>query len=90
MTLIDTVVSGNSATDTAAGGGGVGIDSGTFTLVDSTIRDNTAAGRGGGIITWAWTVEIVDSIVRDNTASRGGGIYNLGARARYPSVGRAP
>ena len=57
------------------GGGGIGIDSGTLTLVDSTVRDNTAQ-TGGGIRIGGGTVDIVDSIVRNNTASYGGGIFN--------------
>ena len=81
VTLIDTVVSGNSATGSRwlQGGGGVGIDIGTITLVDSIVRDNTAS-YGGGIMTGGGTVDIVDSIVRDNTASYGGGICNWGSR----------
>ena len=82
MTLIDTVVSGNTATGEGGeqGGGGVGIDSGTITLVDSIVRNNTAAADGGGIYVGLLPGGDLSihgtSSVRGNHAGRtGGGIY---------------
>ena len=80
--LVDTVVKGNSATglDSASGGGGVAIDGGILTLVDSTIRHNTAAAHGGGIYVGlhggADLFARGTSSVRGNHAGLdGGGIY---------------
>jgi predicted outer membrane repeat protein len=45
VTLIDSIVAHNSADD----GGGIANDLGVFTIIDSTISDNTATFSGGGI-----------------------------------------
>ena len=82
MTLIDTVVSGNSAT--GDGGGGIGIDSGTITLVDSIVRNNTAAADGGGIYVGLLALNLSvygTSSVRGNHAGLdGGGILHPDAQ----------
>ena len=72
-TLIDSIVSGNSAT-TRAGG----IDAptaGTLTLIRTTVEGNHSDGDGGGIFAPS-TVTIESSTVSGNTADDvGGGIH---------------
>jgi hypothetical protein len=101
--VADTALMNNSA-DSSYGtyGGGInngsyGIDSGTITVVDSTLSGNTATGtyfgpvtggggNGGGLDNYG-TVAISESTVADNTATTnstysfggvGGGINNFG------------
>ena len=77
LTLIDSTVSDNSASD----GGGIYNDIGTMTLTHSTVSDNSAdnedgGGDGGGIYQLYGTMTLTNSTVSDNTAhGRGGGIY---------------
>lgn len=89
LTLIHTIVQGNSATLVATGsptfrhGGGIyNASTGTVVLQDSTIRDNTSM-TGGGLFN-AGTADIKDSTISGNTATNvsvnngdgGGGIVN--------------
>jgi uncharacterized repeat protein (TIGR01451 family) len=51
MTIVRTLIEGNDVTSGSydSGGGGVYIDNGTTTIIDSTIRNNTQlSGQGGG------------------------------------------
>ncbi|HEU5102198.1 MAG TPA: CSLREA domain-containing protein, partial [Roseiflexaceae bacterium] len=71
LTLVDTIVAGNSAEDFA--GGGI-HSSGVLTITGSIIRNNTA-GNGGGINNEG-VVHVLGSLVNQNT---GGGIATAGA-----------
>jgi hypothetical protein len=82
--LVDSLVTGNSAT---VFGGGIDVDDGTLTLVDSTVSGNTAW-SSGGIDSDFGTILLRDSAVSGNTAAGGttcqglgscaGGIWNFG------------
>ena len=70
-TLINSTVSGNSAT---AYGGGL-YNSGTATLLDSTISGNSAHWGGGGICGYGSATTILNSCtISGNSAGSGGGI----------------
>jgi hypothetical protein len=77
-TLTGCTVSGN----TAAYGGGIDDNSGTLTLIDSTVSDNSAddpaKGAGGISITDDYAkVTLINCTVGGNSAvGKGGGIYN--------------
>ena len=82
VTLIDTVISGNStasAPDGMDNGGGVWFSSErTLTIVDSQITGNDAGGSGGGLFAQGGRVDIQNSTVTGNTAADdGGGLYAL-------------
>src|SRR6266508_3709450 len=71
--VVDSLVTGNSAT---VFGGGIDVDDGTLTLVDSTVSENTAW-SSGGIDSDFGTITLIGSTVSANTATRrGGGIVN--------------
>jgi hypothetical protein len=71
LTLMDSVLAGNSAGD--AGGG---IDGkGTTTVTACTIEDNTASYVAGGINN-VGTMTVTNSTLTGNYAYLGGGIYN--------------
>lgn len=69
VTLTNSTVSGNSATE--GSGGGISNEGGTLTLTNSTIAGNTAVRNGGGIFGRA---TLTNSTISGNTAIRGGGI----------------
>jgi hypothetical protein len=77
MTVFETLVAGNHADGEA---GGIGINPGTTTkIVQSTIKNNTAATRGGGIDNFG-TTSLDRTLVQENKASltnpnSGGGIF---------------
>ncbi|MFZ1640435.1 MAG: Calx-beta domain-containing protein [Candidatus Contendobacter sp.] len=74
LTVTDSTLSGNTSPFGSAGAIG---NTGTATLRNSTVSDNTAWGGGGGI--WNWnTMDITGSTLSSNTASEGGGIENTG------------
>ena len=68
----------------APGDGGAIHNSGTLTLADSTISDNTSLIRGGGIYNNGGTLTLTNSTISDNKTRResggeiGGGIANVG------------
>jgi hypothetical protein len=69
------VSGGGGATD----GGGIHIqNTGTLTLIDSTVAGNTTTGNGGGIYNEGF-LNANGSTVSGNTATEGGGIYNAPA-----------
>jgi CSLREA domain-containing protein len=77
VSIVDSVVRDNTATDDA--GGGV-WNGGTMTISGSTISGNAATSAsvhttGGGIINGG-TLTLTDSTVSGNGADLGGGIYN--------------
>ncbi len=84
LTLINTIVSGNTANefpDFAPGlGGGVYLNTGTLTLQNSQVVNNLAGNDGGGIYVDGFSSALVaqNSAISNNDASgRGGGIYNF-------------
>ena len=63
----------------AAGDGGGLYNSGTTTLTDCTVSDNSAGSGGGMATSGSGTTTLTDCTVSGNTASsEGGGLYNLG------------
>jgi len=82
VTLIDSVVSGNSSA-TEGGGGGI-YSVGTLTVIDSTVSGNSAESPdswGGGIAA-KYPVSIIDSTISGNSATGAGGgiaIFGLGS-----------
>jgi CSLREA domain-containing protein len=76
------VIKGNQATGTGAGGGGIGTtggDAATSQLImrRSTVSGNTSVSTGGGIdlVGIDFDVEIEASTISGNDGSRGGGIW---------------
>ena len=75
--LVDSLVTGNSAT---VFGGGIDVDDGTLTLVESTVSENTAW-SSGGIDSDFGTITLIGSTVSQNTAAGGTSCQNLGSCA---------
>lgn len=75
VTLSHLIIHGGS--NPSGNGGGI-ANSGTVTLIDTTINDNTAS-YGGGVYNSCGTVTLVQSTIRDNTASGNGGGLNNGS-----------
>jgi hypothetical protein len=78
LTLTDSTVSGN------LGFGGI-YSTGTMTVIDSTVANNSAAGANGGVggITDGGTMTVIASTISGNTGATGadsgvGGIYSTG------------
>ena len=70
---LDTVNVSNSK---AYSGGGVYCASGTLTISDSTISNNTSTTNGGGVYCASDTSTISDSTISNNTSTtNGGGLY---------------
>ena len=88
LTVLNSTITGNTAGTSEHGGSGAGIYSsaGTFTIIDSTISNNTAwigndfsGGGGGGIINVNGTLEISNTTIGNNLAgASGGGISSFG------------
>jgi CSLREA domain-containing protein len=75
-TLTNSIVSGNTATN--SGGGGIGNSTGTLTLTNSTVSNNSATnGGGGGLINFS-TANVINSTFSGNTVNNftGGAISN--------------
>jgi hypothetical protein len=79
LTLNNSNVTDNRAD--YAGGAIVNLNNGTVTLINSSIRANSAAARGGGLMNFSGTLNVGNSIISDNVSGeRGGGIAsNSGA-----------
>lgn len=75
MTLTDSTVTRNSATNNF-GGGILNHTDGSLTLINSIVSDNTAVGHGGGIYNNGGELILRNSIVSGNTSEThsGGGI----------------
>ena len=68
-------ISGNDVTTSKKQGGGIYMNSGTFTMTDGVITGNTTAGSGGGIYFNQGTHTISGGYIQSNTATvNGGGI----------------
>ena len=83
--LTNCTFTGNNASGNTGAGGAIANVSGTMTIVDSFITDNTATGSwmayGGGIYTTGGTLTITGSLIAGNTSngslySYAGAIYN--------------
>lgn len=79
LTVTNSIIAANQAVNGQSGGGILAFDS-TLVIIDSTIRDNTAASRGAGLFLQdPGSVELVNVTVNGNeSAGEGGGITNLG------------
>ena len=78
LTLTNVIVTGNSASDTARGGG-LYVFGGSVAMNFSSIHGNSAVTDGGGIYIASGTVTLAHSAVGGNNASGiGGGIVNSG------------
>lgn len=79
LTLTHCVVTANQVTTTSQFGGGGIFNSGTLTLIDSVVSDNTISGADGGGIYNYGSVTIQGSTIRDNQSTDyGGGLGNSG------------
>ena len=91
VTISDSTISDNTATEVLAGGGGIGafatgsLAFDLLTVTNSTISGNTTAGEGGGIGIIDGNARITDTEIHNNRASggRGGGI----GAVRYLTAG---
>jgi hypothetical protein len=84
-TISDDPVNGSNYADSDGGGVSLGVMSGKFTLIDSTISGNAADDSGGGVYLngyaqkYQGNVQIQNSTIASNTAyDGGGGIYLAG------------
>ena len=77
LTLNDSTVSGNAASDGSSFGGGIYNYVGTLDITNSTISGNTAGFGGGGIISFG-SLTVSSSTISGNTAATGGGIASIG------------
>ncbi|MFN8590232.1 MAG: pentapeptide repeat-containing protein [Thermomicrobiales bacterium] len=87
MELVNTEVTGNTATERNGGGIAIGAG-GAATLTDSSVSGNTAGGAGGGIANGtSATLLLEGTSVTDNTATggNGGGIVSFGPATIGPS-----
>ncbi|MEQ8799821.1 MAG: choice-of-anchor Q domain-containing protein [Salinisphaeraceae bacterium] len=82
VTLTDVTLSGNNGGDNPGNGGGLHVTgNGNIVVMNSTIRNNTAA-EGGGLWNNAGEMSVTDSIIENNTANGdaadqgGGGVFN--------------
>ncbi len=82
LTLIDSVVRGNTA---VSDGGGI-YNIGTLTVTGSTIMHNTAGNNGGGVATAAGSASYENSTLSDNHAVNGGGIAADGGSTELNNV----
>ncbi|MBN1589510.1 MAG: right-handed parallel beta-helix repeat-containing protein [Pirellulales bacterium] len=82
MTIMNSTITGNSATGALGpgDGGGIAFTSGTLTILNSVIANNDAAGFGGGLYVNASesTLVIRNSTITGNTAALGGGVAYMG------------
>ena len=77
LTLRGLTLTGGDVDTSISGNAGAGVrNSGTLTLINSTVRGNFAA-SGGGVHNNG-TVSLANSAVSGNTASFGGGIFSNG------------
>jgi hypothetical protein len=79
LTVSNSTLSGNSASDDYGNRRGGGIfNDGTLTVSNSTLSGNTAGeGSGGGIYNYEGTLTVSNSTLSGNSAGAGGGIFNF-------------
>jgi len=76
----------NNQTEIVGGGvgGGIYFYSGTASLTNSTIEENTATQHGGGIFCNSSSLEIENNCIQENYAQHdGGGVYFLSSDATF-------
>lgn len=76
LTLVNCVVSGNTANDGSSGGGVHGENGSTITLTGCTFTDNVAEGNGGAVFSSELTATNCTFV--NNMASSGGAITTAG------------
>ncbi len=78
LTLVDSVVSDNSAGGASSVGGGVYVADGDLTLTRTTVANNSAA-VGGGVYLKGGSAVLDGALLSDNAATTGagGGFYNF-------------
>lgn len=82
VTVVRSTISGNTL-DPAPGRGAGLYNSGTMTILDSTVTDNSAV-SGGGVSNEGGTLSVVDSTISGNFADGdGGGIYSTATTGLY-------
>ena len=79
MTIINSTVNGNTATN----GGGVANIAGDTSLTNSTISGNAANSNGGGVYSFLGDVNFLNVTVASNTANDGGGIFAFEGTATF-------
>lgn len=83
VSMVDSRVSDNLATDPASFGGGIDVE-GTAHLVSILIDGNTAASGGGIHTSFTGHTVVVNSTISGNNANRyGGGVQNHGITSFY-------
>ena len=73
VVLDHSLVANNEAAEVS--GGGIYMDEGNLTLVNSTVTGNTSLSTGGGILAAGGSVTIRNSTIAFNSAEDGGGIF---------------
>jgi hypothetical protein len=71
LTVTNSIISGNTAPDYAGSGGGIENQSGTLTVIDSTVSGNSSLLGGGGIDSYVGNVTITRTTITGNT----GGVF---------------
>ncbi len=72
-TIADSVISGNTATDTYGSGGGIWSRSSILTVTDTTISVNASVRSGGGIDATYGSADLARVVVSGNTSGGGDG-----------------
>ena len=80
LTVIDSIISGNSGNGTS-GVGGIAATHTNTTIIRTSIRNNTGTTYAGGIRNFQGTLVVSGSIVTGNSGARGGGIGTQGGPA---------
>lgn len=75
VTLRGLTITGGKAGDVVQHDGGGIFNLGELTVVDCSVRGNSADNRGGGIYNGFGNISITNSLITENTAELGGGIY---------------
>lgn len=71
--IVSDSIANNVNAPTTGNGGGIAVDRGSLTLINSIVQNNFATGYGGGIVNQLGTVTLQDSNVSGNTSNTGGG-----------------
>ncbi len=79
LTVSASTISGNTATDSFYGGGGI-ANGGNLSLVGCTVFGNTTTNNyfGGGGLANFFEATVTNCVFQNNTATYGGGIFNEG------------
>jgi hypothetical protein len=86
-------ISGNTASSSSYGGGGVSVSGGTFTMLEGAISGNTTVSSsssygGGGVSVSGGAFTMSGGTISGNTASYGGGVrVSDGTFRKNPGIG---